>query len=1369
MAAPEESLFFRMKYNGAKYSEGFIKRLEGQWKKLLGEIVKSTQTAITDYEILTQEEKTYLLETLNDTAVDYPKEKTIVDLFEEQVSKTPDNIAIKFKETELSYRELNERSNQLAHYLITDYSIQPDDLIGIELERSEWMVIGILAIIKSGGAYVPIDSEYPEQRKDYIVKNSGCKFVLNDAVIQSFQKEKHQNFFKIEVKNNGLLCCIYTSGSTGLPKGVMISHKNLVNRMYWMWTQYPFQADEITVIKTTIGFVDHLWELFGSLLSGTKSVIVSNDDLKEIEQFANIVASEKITRMVLVPSLLKFILTQDELRGKFSSVKLWTASGEVLPVDLVALFYESFGTAMLLNIYGSTEITADVTCFDTSTMIIEEENTVHELFKAINEEDKYALGLMDDIFLNPVHNRNFDASSIYAKEDSDNDFLSDYLDEIDNVVKKNIINVNSKYFIGHMTGPIPPFLYHVHQKMVQMNQNQVKVETSGIGTSLEQKVVAFFHKEIFEASEGFYTQYETNKDTSLGLITSGGTLSNITALQLALSKALNQRLLPYGKTLQEIGLPEALKTAGFEGAVILASSLHHYSIQKATKLMGLGTNAVIPFLSSDRVHLNRIISELKNENKLIIALVGIAGTTESGEVDPLENLSEVCKQHAIHYHVDAAFGGAFILSSHRHKLKGIQEADSVTICGHKQLYTPVGCSLVLFKSPDLVLFSEHNARYQARKGSADLGKFTNEGTRPFTALTLDAVRKLHLKGAYWEVLDNLLDKANWMYRFLRQFDGVELYAPPTMNILLYRFIPKEYISKHKSNLLTEEEQVAINQMNDELQQEQFKEGKFFVSQTRLKLKGEPEKVWLRVVLMNPFTSKTDIQQVVVDQIQKLDFSQRPQQSTYSLSVPIGKAIDNTKVLILDSRKKLQPLGAVGEICIVGDAVAMGYLKTQGENLGYIKNPFDASQKMYCTGDMGRYLQDGNILYEGRRDYQIKILGNRVNTSELRKVALEVKGVRDVFVLNHQEQLIVFIEGTEKAKDTLLQKLKSELPKFMQPAKVLFMEQFILNANGKLDKRSMIEWMNQQQTSDSDVFEGTWLDGQLQKIWSIVLKKDQKEIPFNKDFFELGGDSLKLMSLTAQINKAFDKQFRFRDLLGASTIQELRVLINKGNATSELVFYRLNAPVPNKKPLLLLPPSNGEGLVYKKLAKLLDQQVELWTVDYQKGDKINKVDIPTYAQELAMIWKQEQGSRKFIIGGYSLGFRVAYHMALKVEHQVERMINIDGMLYKNEAEEQQINQAIIATEKPEPTSEKNQVQRIKKQIDLNLEKWFMNDYFINPLKLEIQHFIGAESPVMTYVPEYASSKNTLIPIQGNHENVLEIDGNLLVIKNNIVII
>jgi acyl carrier protein len=333
---------------------------------------------------------------------------------------------------------------------------------------------------------------------------------------------------------------------------------------------------------------------------------------------------------------------------------------------------------------------------------------------------------------------------------------------------------------------------------------------------------------------------------------------------------------------------------------------------------------------------------------------------------------------------------------------------------------------------------------------------------------------------------------------------------------------------------------------------------------------------------------------------------------------------------------------------------------------------------------------------------------------------------------------------------------------MQPAKILFLEHFILNANGKLDKRKMIEWMEQQHTSENDVFEGTWLDGQLQKIWSKVLKKEEKEIPFNKDFFELGGDSLKLMSLTAQMNKVFDKQYRFRDLLGTSTIQEIREFMNKGNSTDDTMFYRLNASVPNKPPLLLLPPSNGEGLVYKKLAKLLDQQMEVWTVDYRKGDGINKVDIQSYAKELGMIWKQEQGNRKLVIGGYSLGFRVAYHMTVKMEQLVERVINIDGMLYKNAGEEEQVNQVIIANEQSEFVSENLEVQVEKKHKELQLEKWFVNDYFVSQLKLEIQHFIGEESPVLNYIPEFVSNKNSVIHIKGNHENILEIEGNLVVI-------
>jgi len=337
---------------------------------------------------------------------------------------------------------------------------------------------------------------------------------------------------------------------------------------------------------------------------------------------------------------------------------------------------------------------------------------------------------------------------------------------------------------------------------------------------------------------------------------------------------------------------------------------------------------------------------------------------------------------------------------------------------------------------------------------------------------------------------------------------------------------------------------------------------------------------------------------------------------------------------------------------------------------------------------------------------------------------------------------------------------------MPASRIMFVDQFILNTNGKLDKKRMVELLEKEDLSENQLFEGTWLDGKIQKIWSRVLKKQEKEIPFNKDFFELGGDSLKLISLTAVLNKTFDKQFRFRDLLDVSTIVQIRDLIISSNVGSETTFYRLNSPVENTAPLLLLPPSNGEGLVYKNLAKILDQKIEIWTVDYNKGDGANLLDIQIYAQELALLWKREINNKKLMIGGYSLGFRVAYHMALVFENIVEKLINIDGTLYKSKQEEEAINKIIVEEEKMISSSD-NELVHIndsQKNIDLNLQEWFKNDYFNKILNVKVHHFIGEESPVRNYIPKYVSLMNELTLIKGNHGNVLEIEENLLLISN-----
>ncbi|MCP4107113.1 MAG: amino acid adenylation domain-containing protein, partial [Desulfobacteraceae bacterium] len=182
----EEGLFCSIEYNTDIYSEDRIGRMSGHLEKLISSVIENPESRIKDLQIIPESEKNLLLNVFNDTRADYPKEKTIVDLFEEQVEKTPDNIAVVFESVELSYRTLNEKANKVAHYLRNKYDIKPDDLVGIMLDRSEKMIIALLGILKSGAAYVPIDPDYPVGRINYMLSDSNAKLIITDKSEEDF-------------------------------------------------------------------------------------------------------------------------------------------------------------------------------------------------------------------------------------------------------------------------------------------------------------------------------------------------------------------------------------------------------------------------------------------------------------------------------------------------------------------------------------------------------------------------------------------------------------------------------------------------------------------------------------------------------------------------------------------------------------------------------------------------------------------------------------------------------------------------------------------------------------------------------------------------------------------------------------------------------------------------------------------------------------------------------------------------------------------------------------------------------------------------------------------------------------------------------
>ncbi|MDZ7967878.1 MAG: putative pyridoxal-dependent aspartate 1-decarboxylase [Nostoc sp. DedSLP03] len=449
-----------------------------------------------------------------------------------------------------------------------------------------------------------------------------------------------------------------------------------------------------------------------------------------------------------------------------------------------------------------------------------------------------------------------------------------YLKSLSNNVVAHSIHTSSPRFIGHMTSALPSFVRPLAKLMTAMNQNAVKIETAKSLSFCEREALAMLHRQIYNFSDNFYTQHIQNNLSTLGILVSGGTVANITALWCARNASLGAKDEFLG--VEKEGLTAALDFYGYKGAVIIGSELMHFSFDKAADLMNIGTQSLIriPTHNNNRVNiqaLNETVKECRAQNLLIIAIVGVAGTTDSGGVDSLFEIAEIAQEANVHFHVDAAWGGPLIFSEqHRHKLAGIERADSVTIDGHKQLYLPMGIGMLFLRDPYIATAIEKQASYTMRKGSFDLGKRALEGSRPGMALFLHAgLNLLGLKG-YEFLIDEGIRKTQYMANRICSMPEFELLAQPDTNLLLYRYIPEPLRKLVANKQLTKADNQLINNFNESLQKTQRETGHTFISRTTKSTTNLGEEIpiiALRAVIANPLTKEKDIDEVLNEQIQ----------------------------------------------------------------------------------------------------------------------------------------------------------------------------------------------------------------------------------------------------------------------------------------------------------------------------------------------------------------------------------------------------------------------------------------------------------------------------------------------------------------------
>jgi len=452
------------------------------------------------------------------------------------------------------------------------------------------------------------------------------------------------------------------------------------------------------------------------------------------------------------------------------------------------------------------------------------------------------------------------------------EFVSTHAESLLNKLVAHSVNTYSPTFIGHMTSALPYFHLPLSKLMVGLNQNLVKIETSKAFTPLERQVLGMMHNLIYDQSDAFYEDYLHSSRHALGAFCSGGTIANITALWVARNKCLGPA--PGFSGVAKAGLAAAYRHYGINNLGVLCSKRGHYSLSKAVDVLGIGREQLItlpaPRQTLDPEKALQVGKQYADQGNKLLAIVGVGGTTETGHIDPLDELADVAEELGCWFHVDAAWGGATLFSSQNgYKLKGIERADSVTIDAHKQMYVPMGAGMALFKNPEDANAVRHHAQYILRAGSKDLGATTLEGSRNGMAMMVYSALHIFGRRGYELLIDRSIEKAKAFADMISRHPDFELTTSPTLSLLTYRVVPAAL-----QQLMANSDADTCKEMNEKIdrlvvsvQKQQREAGKSFVSRTRLEAEDYPGQciTVFRVVLANPLTSHNDLAAILAEQ------------------------------------------------------------------------------------------------------------------------------------------------------------------------------------------------------------------------------------------------------------------------------------------------------------------------------------------------------------------------------------------------------------------------------------------------------------------------------------------------------------------------
>ncbi|HLZ88457.1 MAG TPA: amino acid adenylation domain-containing protein, partial [Puia sp.] len=389
----EQGLGFHIAYCRDLYEEDTIRRMAVHYVELLRSIAEAPDRRIGELGLLTAAEKQQLTEKYTSAGAGYPDDKTIVDLFASQAARTPEAVALVFEQETVTYRQLDERSNRLAHYL-RRLGVKEETPVAICLEKAPEMIVGILGILKAAGFYVPIDPQYPVHRIGYILGDTAAPVVLTSRGSHAVLPLNYTGQI-VRLDEDGpqitagedtppptllrpghLAYVIYTSGSTGQPKGVMIEHRNVIRLFITETPLYDFNERDVWTLFHSFAFDFSVWEIFGALLFGGRLVIVPKAVARDVPAFARLLTTQGVTVLNQTPSAFYVLQDYLPLMENTLSIRLVIFGGEALDPQKVAPWKRRYPASRLVNMYGITETTVHVTSLPIGDRHLERSSSV---------------------------------------------------------------------------------------------------------------------------------------------------------------------------------------------------------------------------------------------------------------------------------------------------------------------------------------------------------------------------------------------------------------------------------------------------------------------------------------------------------------------------------------------------------------------------------------------------------------------------------------------------------------------------------------------------------------------------------------------------------------------------------------------------------------------------------------------------------------------------------------------------------------------------------------------------------------------------------------------------------------------------------